>query len=133
MDNNNIPKDITHLTEIVHNFLEMNGALSMSQYKQFWNNLCQDQNSSTNYFSILFAKLITLDLGIDKNATLIEVVKKLCTGEGPMDGVSQTKPISQSSLSSDEGSVPLYGVMNYALTILLSIIKVLYIFTLYHR
>mmetsp|Transcript_21886 Transcript_21886/g.30594 ORF Transcript_21886/g.30594 Transcript_21886/m.30594 type:complete len:867 (+) Transcript_21886:249-2849(+) len=105
-------KDIAHLTEIVHNFLEMNGTLSMSQYKQFWNNLCQDQNASTNYFAVLFAKLITVDLGIDKNGTLMEVVKKLCAGEGPMDGISQTKPISQSSLSSDEVFIQRHSLLN---------------------
>jgi len=82
MDNNR-SGDILYISELVHNFLEMSGSLSLSQHKQFWANL-GNVDSSTCYFSVLITKLIGIDMN-DKSPSLSDLVKKLIIDNLPVE------------------------------------------------
>lgn len=85
--------DIIYISEVVHNFLEMNGTLSLSQHKQFWANLTSSE-TSTCYFTVLIAKLIGIDSG-DKASNLADLVKKVIIEGGNLESNTNNKSFNE--------------------------------------
>jgi hypothetical protein len=82
MDSTKGSVDLIQTAEIVQNYLEMNGSLSLTQHRIFWTNL-GNSDIASSYVSILLAKLVQIDLGLEKAVTLIDLVKKLSSGDPP--------------------------------------------------
>ncbi len=105
MDNNKT-SDICYIAEFVQNFLDLNqGALSISQYKQFWTQLggsgTNTEQFCSNYLAVLLVRLLALETGLDKDRqfSLMELVKKIILNQelNPSDIANKVTSIALTS------------------------------------
>lgn len=88
--------DLLYYAEVVNNFLDRDGCLSQSHYKQFWSNLEEPENT-TRFVLVLIARLLALDAG-DKTP-LMEVVRKIAGNLEPPFVTVDTKAVVTESPS----------------------------------
>lgn len=72
--------DVVYFAELFSNFLKMEGATSLSQFRQFWSSL-SNTDSATCFVTVLLVKLLAMETGEEKTQNLVEIVQKLRLGE----------------------------------------------------
>jgi len=89
--------DLVQMSEFLRHILDSSGSIGSLQYKRFWFGF--DAEMSATYLSVLLAKVISIDTGADRATSIVDVVKRLTSGDLPFEGSS-----SKLSASMDESS-----------------------------
>lgn len=72
-----LPQDLVEIAELTQKHSKTEGQLPFTHYVEFWEGTLANGRNATCYFTVHFAKMLSIETGDDKGGSYLDILRRL--------------------------------------------------------